>query len=54
MDDDEATFDPLAELTDEELQQELTIAASHGRLSERYEQLLAELARRRSAPDPRD
>jgi hypothetical protein len=54
MEDDEAGFDPLAELTDEELEQELTIAASHTRLAERYEHLLAELARRRGAPDPRD
>ena len=48
----EPAADDLAELSDEELQRELTIAASAPHRDERYEQLLAELDRRRA--DPRD
>jgi hypothetical protein len=49
-------YDPdedVAALSDEELDRELTIAASDERRRARYEALLAELDRRRGA-DPRD
>lgn len=49
---DEPTADKLAELSHEELEQELTIAASRPQRDERYNALLAELERRRG--DPRD
>jgi hypothetical protein len=44
---------PPAELSDEELEAELTIAASHPRREDRYAELLAEHDRRRGG-DPRD
>lgn len=49
---DEPIADRLADLTDEELERELTIAALGPHRHERYNELLAELERRRG--DPRD
>jgi hypothetical protein len=48
----EPTDDELAALTDEELEEELTIAASSPHRDERLQALLTELDRRRG--DPRD
>ena len=48
-DDDELDLDALAELSDEELEEELTIAASRAQRDERYHALLAEQQRRREA-----
>jgi len=50
--DDDPLADALADLSDEELEQELTIAASVPHRGERYDELLAEQERRRD--DPRD
>jgi hypothetical protein len=47
----EAAADAFSSLTDEELEQELTIAASLPGREERYQELLAERERRR---EPRD
>jgi hypothetical protein len=43
----DAISDAAAQLTDEELEAELTIAAANRGLAERYESLLAERERRR-------
>jgi hypothetical protein len=46
-DDDDFDADALAALSDEELEAELTIAASRAQRDERYNALLAEQERRR-------
>jgi hypothetical protein len=51
--DDERRESRPTELSDAELEQELTIAASRRQRDDRYEELLAETERRRGS-DPRD
>ena len=48
FDDADDGADEIAELSDDELEQELTLAAGHERRNERYRALLAERERRRS------
>ena len=52
MDGEDGTAaDAFSGLTDDELERELTIAASLPRADERYQELLAEQERRREARD---